>query len=199
MAREIDGVFDKALTSIHSLMAKLTPPVLDELGLPTALNWLAEQTRLHGLNVEVCLECDQVSLPEDQAILLFRSVRELLMNIAKHADTDRAIVTLRIEERNHLCIEVEDRGRGFDTTTLNTKTGEHFGLLSVRERMEAMNGYLSVKSVVGQGTTVTLALPLAAASTSGSEETMLLHEKENWGFPRRRRRWCRHSPREGVR
>lgn len=179
LAREIDGIFDKALTYTRSLMAKLTPPVLDELGLPTALTWLAEQTRLHGLNVEVCLECDQVSLPEDQAILLFQSVRELLMNIAKHADTDRAIVTLRVEERNRLCIEVEDHGRGFDTTTLNTKTGEHFGLLSVRERMEAMNGYLSVKSVVDQGTTVTLALPIAAAATSGSEETMLLHEEEN--------------------
>ena len=114
-------------------------------------------------------------LPDDQAILLFQSVRELLINVVKHAGTDRATVTLRIEEHNQLCIEVQDSGRGFDTKTVETKSaGEHFGLFCVRERMEAMNGRLSVKSAVGRGTTVTLALaldlvPQPQGSRSGSE------------------------------
>lgn len=68
--------------------------MLDELGLPAALTWLAEQMPLYNLAVEVRLERDQVSLPDDQAILLFQSVRELLINVAKHAGIDRATVTL---------------------------------------------------------------------------------------------------------
>jgi signal transduction histidine kinase len=173
LVREIDGVFDKALTYTRSLMAKLGPPVLDELGLPAALTWLAEQMRLHNLAVEVRLESDPAPLPDDQAILLFQSVRELLINVAKHAGTDRATVTLRLEDHNRLCIEVQDNGRGFDTRALETQSaGEHFGLLCVRERMEAMNGWLSVNSTVGQGTTVCLALSLGSDVADSSEEKL---------------------------
>ncbi|MEO8340269.1 MAG: ATP-binding protein [Nitrospirota bacterium] len=162
---EIEGVFDKALTYTRSLMAKLAPPILDELGLPAALTWLAEQMPLHDLAVDVRLESDHVRVPDDQAILLFQSVRELLINVAKHAGTDRATVTLRIVDYNRLCIEVQDSGRGFDTRAVETQSaGEHFGLLCVRERMEAMNGWLRVKSAVGQGTTVTLSLSLDSAA-----------------------------------
>lgn len=167
LAREIDGVFDKALTYTRSLMAELGSPVLDELGLPAALTWLAEQMPLHNLAVEVRLESDQAPLPDDQAILLFQSVRELLINVAKHSGADRATVTLRMEDHNRLCIEVQDNGRGFDTRTLDTKSaGEHFGLFCVRERMEAMNGWLTVNSAIGQGTTVCLSLCSDGADSS---------------------------------
>jgi signal transduction histidine kinase len=179
LVREIDGLFDKAVTYTRSLMAKLSPPVLDELGLPAALTWLGKQMPLHGLAVEVRLECDHVPLPDDQAILLFQSVRELLLNVAKHAGTDQATVTLRIEEPNRLCIEVQDSGRGFDAAAVETRpAGDHFGLLCVRERMEAMSGWLRVKSAVGQGTTVILTLLLDGDADS-SEKTMLLHESNN--------------------
>lgn len=161
---EIDELFKKALTYTRSLMAKLSPPVLDELGLPAALNWLAEQMPLHGLAVEVRLEHKQVPLPDEQAVLLFQSVRELLINVAKHAGTDRATVTLRIDAEAVLTIEVRDAGSGFDATNAETKAaGEHFGLFSVRERMEAMGGSLHLQSSPGAGTTTTLTLPLAAS------------------------------------
>lgn len=156
---EIDDVFAKGLTYTRSLMAKLSPPVLDELGLPAALTWLAQQMPLHGLIVEVRLACDKVPLPEDQAVLLFHSVRELLINVAKHAGTDHATVALRIDEDKWLHIEVRDTGRGFDVTEVKP-AGEHFGLFSVRERMQAMGGRLGVKSAVGTGTTMTLMMPL---------------------------------------
>jgi signal transduction histidine kinase len=97
-------------------------------------------------------------------------VRELLINVAKHAETDRATVTLRIEDYNRLCIEVQDSGRGFDTRAVETQSaGEHFGLLCVRERMEAMNGCLRVKSAVGQGTAVTLSLSLDRDAADGHQ------------------------------
>lgn len=163
--REVDDLFKNALTYTRSLMAKLSPPVLDELGLPAALNWLADQMPLHGLAVEVRLEQDQVSLPDEQAVLLFQSVRELLINVAKHAGTDRATVSMSIDDDAGLRIRVQDTGRGFDLAVLDTKSGgERFGLLSVQERMEAMGGSLHVKTAPGQGTTMTLTLPLAPSA-----------------------------------
>ena len=159
---EIDTLLEKAGEYTRSLMAKLNPPVLDELGLPSALTWLAKQMPLHGLMVDVRLAQEQVTLPDDQAVLLFQSVRELLINVAKHAGTDRATVTLKVDPEQHLRIEVQDHGRGFDPVAMEAKSENgHFGLFSVRERMQAMGGSLDVKSYPGEGTTITMVLPLA--------------------------------------
>ena len=123
----------------------------------------------HGLTVEVRLAHEQVPLSDDQAVLVFQSVRELLFNVVKHAGTDRATVTLRLDDDKQLCIDVQDAGRGFDVTTMEPKSaGEHFGLFSVRERMQAMGGRLGVESVVGQGSTMTLILPLGVEEVRGS-------------------------------
>jgi signal transduction histidine kinase len=158
---EIDTLLEKAGEYTRSLMAKLNPPVLDELGLPSALTWLAKQMPLHGLMVDVRLAQEQVTLPDDQAVLLFQSVRELLINVAKHAGTDRATVTLKVDPEQHLRIEVQDHGRGFDPIAMEAKSENgHFGLFSVRERMQAMGGSLDVKSRPGEGTTITMVLPL---------------------------------------
>ena len=165
--REIDDLFKNALIFTRSLMAKLSPPVLNELGLPAALRWLADQMPLHGLTVDVRLTHDTLPLPDDQAMLIFQSVRELLINVAKHAGTDRATVALNVDDQQRLSIEVLDAGRGFDITALENKpAGEHFGLCSVRERMEVMGGALQMNSTVGHGTTATLILPLGKASVA---------------------------------
>ena len=163
---EVDDLFQKAAEYTRSLMAKLNPPVLDDLGLPAALTWLAKEMPLHNLMVEVRLGQEHVPLPDDQAILLFQSVRELLINVAKHAKTDRATVALEVDGQNRLSIEVQDHGRGFDPEA-GRQAGSHFGLFSVKERMEAMGGRLEVKSAPGQGTTVTLLLPLGHMSEPG--------------------------------
>jgi DNA-binding response OmpR family regulator len=83
LAGDIDNLLEKAGEYTRSLMAKLNPPVLDELGLPSALTWLAKQMPLHGLMVDVRLSDDRVPLPDDQAVLLFQSVRELLINVTQ--------------------------------------------------------------------------------------------------------------------
>ena len=154
LVAEIDSLLEKAGEYTRSLMAKLNPPVLDELGLPSALTWLAKQMPLHGLLVEVRLAQEQVPLPDDRSVLLFQSVRELLINVAKHAGTDRAIVTLRVDADQQLSIEVQDQGRGFDPVALEAKSENgRFGLFSVRERMQAMGGRLDVTSRPGEGTT----------------------------------------------
>jgi signal transduction histidine kinase len=162
LVAEVDNLLEKAGEYTRSLMAKLNPPVLDELGLPSALAWLAKQMPLHGLLVEVRVSQERVPLPDDQAVLLFQSVRELLINVAKHAGTDRAVVSLTVDPDQELRIEVQDNGRGFDPVAIEAKSESgHFGLFSVKERMQAMGGRLDVKSTRGEGTTVTMRLPLA--------------------------------------
>ncbi|MDF0642411.1 MAG: response regulator [Nitrospira sp.] len=164
LVTEIDDLFKRAADYTRSLMAKLSPPVLDELGLPAALSWLASEKPLHGLKVNVKLGTDKVALLDDQSVLLFQSVRELLLNVAKHAGTDRATLNLEVEESGRLHIEVQDQGRGFTPDAPESKpAGSHFGLFSVRERMQAMGGWFNVTSAPGAGTTATLSLPLPAS------------------------------------
>jgi CheY-like chemotaxis protein len=173
LVAEVDNLLEKAGEYTRSLMAKLNPPVLDELGLPSALTWLAKQMPLHGLLVEVRLSQERVPLPDDQAVLLFQSVRELLINVAKHAGIDRAVVSLTVDEDEQLRIEVHDEGRGFDPVAMEAKSENgHFGLFSVRERMQAMGGRLDVRSRPNEGTTIIMTLPLATPKPAEAERSV---------------------------
>jgi CheY-like chemotaxis protein len=130
--------------------------------------------KLHHLTVEVTYAQEHIPLSEDQALLLYQSVRELLINVAKHAHASHATVALTIEPNDHLCIVVQDDGQGFTPSLVAVKSAEHFGLFSIEERMEAMGGWFRMDSAPGQGATMTIALPLATAvrSPAGPAVTM---------------------------
>lgn len=164
---KVDEMLDQALTYTRSLVAELSPHILYQFGLSQSLVWLGEQMKQHGLEVAVKTMAPSFTLPDDQAVLLFQSVRELLFNVIKHAQVDRAAITVNVdEERRDLWICVEDEGSGFDVTELGlTKnTRSKFGLLSIRERMELLGGECEISSVPGSGTVAILRLPLASGS-----------------------------------
>jgi len=169
--QEMDQTLSKALDYTRTLIAELSPPVLHELGLPAALQWLADQMKKHRLTVEVRLGTSHLPLPEHQAILLFQSVRELLINAAKYAGTHHATLSLDVAD-GLLRIAVQDKGKGFNTGRLEpTQPGHQFGLFSVKERMEELGGWLHVESALGHGTTVTLGLPFTSAAVSPPESS----------------------------
>jgi CheY-like chemotaxis protein len=170
---EVDDIFAKSITYTRTLMAELSPPVL-QLGLPTTLRWLGEQMANHGLTVEFHTEHDDLPLPDDHVMLLYQSVRELLINVIKHAKTSRAALSIALENTDLLKIVVRDEGKGFDPSSLhlNAAASEHFGILSVRERMEALGGWCRADSAPGKGTTVTLGLPLRVAVELPSSVTV---------------------------
>ena len=160
----IDAMLDQALTYTRSLVAELSPHILYQFGLSQSLIWLGDQMKQHGLAVTVKAAAPSFTLPDDQAILLFQSVRELLFNIIKHAKVDHAGITISVdEERQELWICVEDEGAGFDVTELTAFNNMRckFGLLSIRERMELLGGECEVSSMPGGGTVVILRLPLS--------------------------------------
>jgi CheY-like chemotaxis protein/anti-sigma regulatory factor (Ser/Thr protein kinase) len=131
--------------------------------LAAGLLWLAQQMKRHDLIVTVQVPETEIPLPEDQAVLLFQSVRELLINASKHAQSNQAVIVLERADGG-LRIEVKDDGIGFDVadaavSPVNAQSSK-FGLFSIRERMKAMGGTFNVFSSPGQGTTATLSLPI---------------------------------------
>lgn len=169
LAQDLDQVFQQALVYTRTLIAELSPPSLQDSGLPAALTWLGERFEKDGLRVEVRTDCDSVPLAEEQAVVVFQAVRELLFNVMKHAGVDRATVTLSLGHDNVLRVAVDDRGRGSPPEVLQRSAEPgHLGLVSVRERFGAMGGRVDLESLPGKGTTVTLVLPL----TVGSEGTV---------------------------
>ena len=159
--KQVATALQRSMMYTRTLMAELIPPELHSSGLPTALTWLAGQMGKHGLTVELHMNVESLPLPHDQAALLYRSVRELLINVTKHAGTDHATVSLTVDADQTLVIEVHDRGSGYDPAALKVSTGSRtFGLASIRERMSALGGWCRPQSAVGVGTTVTLGLPL---------------------------------------
>jgi PAS domain S-box-containing protein len=169
---ESDDILQQALTYTRSLVAQLTPMALHEFGLAAALKWLADQMRQQyqlSVNVEVQPGIN-LTLPEDQSVLVFQSIRELLINVAKHARVDEAAV--RMEQRDgRLVITVADEGLGSDQASLAPQTlSAKFGLFSIGERMRALGGTFEFKSSPGKGTRAALSLPVpAAAEFSGRQ------------------------------
>jgi PAS domain S-box-containing protein len=158
---EVQQVMDQALTYTRTLVAQLSPPVLGEFGLSSALTWLSEQVKERDLTVELAVEQEIGPLPEDQAMLLFQSVRELLINVVKHGQTHQAMVTVTRAEGT-LRVAVADKGAGFDVAAAAASKPPKFGLFSIRERMKALGGDFHIVSSLGQGTTATLVLPLGS-------------------------------------
>ncbi len=158
---ELDQILDDSLTYTRTLIADLAPPSLQDFGLLEALKWLREHMRSHGLSVTVRAEIDRINLPEDQAVLLFQSVRELLFNVIKHAQTNAALVVLDTMPTGELRMAVEDSGVGFDAAepAARDSGSTRFGLFSVSERMQAMGGRIEMESSPGRGTRISMILP----------------------------------------
>ena len=152
-----------AIADLRSLTFELSPPVLYELGLEAALQYLAEQMeREHGLPVQCFDDRLEKPLRDDLRVTLYRSVRELIMNAVKHARAGVLKVSVsRFGE--DIRILVEDDGVGFDNAALEIRppAGAGFGLFSIRERLGCLGGQIAIDSQPGRGTRITLSVPLS--------------------------------------
>jgi two-component system CheB/CheR fusion protein len=168
LMQEIEMLMARANQAARSLSYQLSPPVLHELGLVPALEWLGEEMkRLYRLDVKVEDHSRGTPLGDRTGAALFRVVRELLVNVAKHAGVHRAHVTIR-RKRDHVVISVVDHGVGFDTAIVHDpKKNRGLGLFNVRERLDYLGGAMDIHSVIGKKTTVKLTMPVLMERMAG--------------------------------
>lgn len=155
------ALLEQAIADKRALIFDLSPPILYDLGLGDALAWLAEDCeRRYGITLEVFDDGSNTPMSDSVKAIVFRTVRELVMNVLKHAGVTTAIVSLRRID-DELEVVVEDRGVGFDVDAPAGRAQRGaFGLLSARGQIARIGGALTIEAAPGEGTRARLRVPL---------------------------------------
>jgi PAS domain S-box-containing protein len=152
---------DNIVHGVRRLSQDLRPAAIDRLGLLPAIRWLAEESeRYSGIKTRVNVIGKEYKLPEESAIALFRIIQEALRNVSKHSGATRAGIIVEFHNRKTR-ITICDNGKGFK---LSGQVGDlarlgKLGLAGMQERMQLIGGSLSLESVPGRGTTITVEAP----------------------------------------
>jgi signal transduction histidine kinase len=146
---------------VHGIIRKLRPSALDHLGLEDALEELVSTWRQRhpGIDFEVSLAGDLDDLGEAVNITVYRVVQECLTNVVRHAAATRVEIGVR-RDRDEVEVSVRDNGRGLPERSQSEPV--RFGLMGMRERVQALNGTFDVESAAGAGVCVRARLPLSA-------------------------------------
>ena len=164
----LDDTIDQAIHETRSLTQDLSPQVLYTFGFDAALEWLAENMQ-ERYDVVCHIEGGQQPSPlsGDAAVVAFQAVRELLINIVKHAGVKQAHVYVTQRE-NVVVIHVEDQGKGFvpEELDLPRSHGGGFGLFSIRERLSLLGGSLAINSSPGKGTSAQVVIPVSGTGSA---------------------------------
>ena len=159
---EIRHLVEQAIKTSRDLTFELSPPILYDLGFEAAVEWFGDYLKdRHGLQVTVKPDDHYKPMGIETLVLLFQIVRELMLNVAKHARARRVEVAIR-RDRDLLLIDVADDGVGFDRRWLadGQSKPRSFGLFSVRERIECIGGNLIIDSRPGRGSRISLRVPV---------------------------------------
>ncbi len=173
---EIRGLIDESIRYTRTLTFELSLPILYELGLEAALEWLAENlNEKYGLTVSLMVHHPLDGLGVEPRFLLFKSVRELLMNVIKHARVPNAEVQLG-RCGGSVFISVEDSGAGFyPAESQNPAMASGFGLFMVRERLKHAGGGMQIESGPGKGTGIVITLPVEDGAGRMTTEEEVRH------------------------
>jgi PAS domain S-box-containing protein len=164
----MEGVIDATMDALHRILAELRPGVLDDLGLPAAIRWLAEEfERRTEITCTVQMTGGEPGLDSGQATAVFRILQEALTNVARHAQARHVEIRLHVLPTAFELV-VTDDGRGITAAELDA-TGT-LGILGMRERALTWHGRVTVHGASGHGTTVRVFMPVdrvAAAVSAG--------------------------------
>jgi len=151
------GLLRKAIGEGRRMITTLRPMIIDEMGVVEAIHYLvAEEEAMQRLNVTFTHDVRFDRLAPMLEGVVFRIVQESLSNVRRHAEVNDAEVRLQQTDSIFL-VEVEDRGVGFDPTQIED---HQFGLEGIRERARLFGGKATIRSIIGQGTIVSVKLPI---------------------------------------
>lgn len=153
------GALSKAIGEVRRISHDLRPALLDDLGLPAALEHIGEElARRSGLKVRVSPQVHEERLPELQAVSLFRVAQEALRNVERHAQATHVDIWLH-DTGERLELRISDDGRGFDVKNIELSKDRGIGLTNMRERVERNGGTFQLLSHPGH-TALTASFPL---------------------------------------
>jgi signal transduction histidine kinase len=167
--RQLEGMTVKAIGELSNMVADLRPSLLDDMGLHAALDWYTDQINRRGsTHVELEIHSGQRRLPPEIEITFFRITQEALNNIVRHAGASQALVELTWNS-GLAQLKISDDGVGFKPdAVLEGEEQSGWGLVGIRERVQLAGGDCRIESVPGEGTTVTVGIPLQASGEIGN-------------------------------
>jgi signal transduction histidine kinase len=173
---EVQVIADAALHSVRDLSHLLHPALLDDLGLPAAVDWyLRAFSKRHAIKTQLEQEGRAIRLAPAVELAAYRFVQEALTNIARHAQARSCVVASRWMA-DRLDLTIEDDGTGFDVAALGeTGARKGLGLLGMRTRAAQLKGTLHIDSAPGKGTRVSLELPATPAPVVIDEQPEVAH------------------------
>jgi len=170
--REALDVLDRSIEGLRRTIARLSPRVLEEFGLLTAIRRQAQLLAKHtGMKALLDLSDNWAAADHDIEVALYRSVQEALHNVAKHSRASNFAVRLEVTS-GKVTLQVEDNGAGFSRRTAHTRG---FGLTGMRERAAALGGSMKIRSERGKGTSIQIQLPLAKSASKANAAAALRH------------------------
>jgi len=162
--RELDvgrTLVKQSIEEARKVIVELRPTVIDDFGLKEGLRrYVLEICDSQKWTSEIIIEVNALDISLSVQTALFRIVQEAMANIRKHADTNRVRLVLHEQDKN-LFLQVQDWGQGFDPGAFSDDLS-HLGLVSMQERAEMLGGSCRIQSEKGEGTTVTVIIPLTA-------------------------------------
>jgi signal transduction histidine kinase len=154
----LKGRVDETIHTVKSIITKLRPGLLDDLGLTAAVEWQANDFQLHsGIVCEVSIKPEEMNINQEISTAMFRIFQETLTNITRHSGASHVIVHLQ-QENDTLELQVHDNGRGI--TSKEISDPKSFGLIGMCERAQYRNGIVKIEGTPGRGTVVTVRFPL---------------------------------------
>jgi signal transduction histidine kinase len=159
---EVRALAAQTLEDVHRVIFDLRPSVLDDLGLLAAIQWYAKRKLgPRGIAVRCEVEDADLRLPPEVEIAVFRAVQEALNNVARHSGAENALIELA-HTAAALTVTIEDDGHGFsvEEVAVPSESGRGLGLLGLRERIDLVGGQVTVDSSPGDGTRVTIRVPV---------------------------------------
>ncbi|MBN8699323.1 MAG: PAS domain S-box protein [Chitinophagales bacterium] len=161
--QNVIALLDGGNQSIRRILNELRPVILDDYGLLEALRWQAQQfTANTHIPVAMTASESDMRIPEEISTCIFRIFQEALTNITRYAKATQVKVSLDIDSDSVL-LNIEDNGLGFDTEL--TKTKKSFGILGMKERVASLNGRFDLSSVPGNGTRISIHIPITQKTT----------------------------------
>ena len=151
-------LINATIQTVKKISTELRPGLLDDLGLSAAIEWQAEEFQKRtGIKSKISVEPKDITFDRDRNTALFRIFQETLTNIARHAGATEVSVSLK-QRAGRIELTVRDNGRGITEEELTNP--KSFGLIGIRERVKIFGGNNIIKGVPGQGTTVTVRMPV---------------------------------------